>query len=39
MKPVDDFVIEDIFQAIKKDNNGLRTLIVEALTSDVFRSR
>ena len=39
MRPVDDFVIEDVLQATQKDGNGLRTLIIESLTSDVFRSR
>ena len=39
MEPVDDFVIEDILQAVKKDNYGLRTLLVECLASDIFRSR
>ena len=39
MTPVDDYVIEDILQAVKKDGYGLRTLIVEALASDIFRSR
>jgi hypothetical protein len=39
MEPVDDFVIEEIFQAVKKDGYGLRTLIVESLASEIFRSR
>lgn len=39
MEPVDEFVIEDIFQAVKKDDYGLRTLVVEALASEIFRSR
>jgi hypothetical protein len=39
MEPIDEFVIEDIFQAVKKDGYGLRTLIVEALASEIFRSR
>ena len=39
MEPVDDFVIEDIFQAVKKDGYGLRTLIVESLASEIVRSR
>ncbi len=39
LEPVDDYVIEEIFQAAKKDDLGLRTLIVEALASDIFRSR
>ncbi len=39
MTPVDDYVIEDILQAVKKDGYGLRTLVVEALASDIFRSR
>ncbi len=39
MEPVDDFVIEDIFQAVKKDGYGLRTLIVESLASEIVQSR
>ena len=39
MEPIDEFVIEDIFQAVKKDDYGLRTLMVECLASDIFRSR
>jgi hypothetical protein len=39
MEPIDEFVIEDILQAVKKDGYGLRTLIVEALASEIFRSR
>ncbi len=39
MEPVDDFVIEEIFQTVEKDDYGLRTLIVEALASEIFRSR
>jgi hypothetical protein len=39
MEPVDEFVIEDLFQAIKKEGYGLQTLIVESLASDIFRSR
>ncbi|WP_414665116.1 DUF1592 domain-containing protein [Horticoccus sp. 23ND18S-11] len=39
MEPVDEFVIEDIFQAVKKEGYGLRTLVAECLASDIFRSR
>ena len=39
MEGVDEFVIDDIFQAVKKDGYGLRTLIVESLASEIFRSR
>jgi hypothetical protein len=39
MEAIDDLEIEDIFQAVKRDNYGLRTLIVECLASDIFRSR
>ncbi len=39
MEPSDEFVIEEIFQAVSKDGYGLRTLIVEALASEIFRSR
>ena len=39
MESIDDFVIEDILQAVKKDGYGLRTLVVEALASEIFRSR
>ena len=39
MEGVDEFAIDDIFQAVKKDGYGLRTLIVESLASEIFRSR
>jgi hypothetical protein len=39
MEPADDFVIEDILEKVKKKKLGLRTLLVECLTSEVFRSR
>ena len=39
MEAVDEFVVEDIFQSVKKDGYGLRTLIVECLASEIFRSR
>jgi len=39
MEPADDFVIEDIHEKVKKQNLGLRTLLVECLTSEIFRSR
>jgi hypothetical protein len=39
MEAIDDFEIEDIFQAVKKDNYGMRTLVVEAVASNIFRSR
>ena len=39
LEPSDEFVIEDILQAVKQDGYGLRTLIVESLASDLFRSR
>ncbi|MFM7750709.1 MAG: DUF1592 domain-containing protein, partial [Opitutaceae bacterium] len=39
MEPVDDPVIEEILEAVKKDGYGLQTLIVESLASDIFRSR
>ncbi len=35
----DDFVVDDILQAVKKDNYGLRTLVIECLASETFRSR
>jgi hypothetical protein len=39
MEPADSFVIEDIHEKVKKENLGLQTLLVECLTSEVFRSR
>ena len=39
MEPADEYVIEDIFQLVKKDGYRMRTLIVESLASEVFRSR
>ena len=39
MEAIDDVVIEEVFEAVKKDSYGLRTLVVECLASDIFRSR
>ncbi|MEN9635028.1 MAG: hypothetical protein RL077_3432, partial [Verrucomicrobiota bacterium] len=39
MESADDYVVEEIFQAVKKDDYGLRTLVLEATASDIFRSR
>lgn len=39
MEATDDFVLDDIHTAVKKDNSGLRTLMVECLKSEIFRSR
>jgi len=39
METTDNFVIDDILEKVKKENLGLRTLLVECLTSEVFRSR
>ena len=39
LEPIDEFVIDDIFEAAKKDGYGLRTLIVECLASEIVRSR
>jgi hypothetical protein len=39
LNAADDFVIEDILAAVRRDGNGLRSLIVESLVSEVFRSR
>jgi hypothetical protein len=39
MDTTDDFVIEDIQDKAKKENLGLRTLLVECLTSEIFRRK
>ncbi len=39
METIDDYVIDDILQAAQRDDYGLRTLIVEALASEIFRTR
>lgn len=39
MEGVDQYVMDDIYEAVKKDKLGLRTLIIESLTSPIFRSR
>lgn len=39
LEPVDEFVVDDIFAAVEKDGYGLRTLVVESLASEIFRSR
>ncbi len=39
MEVVDEYEIEDILGRVKEKNYGLNTLVVEALTSGIFRSR
>jgi hypothetical protein len=39
METTDDFVVEDILTASKKDNHGLRSLMIGCLKSEIFRSR
>jgi hypothetical protein len=39
MERIDRFEIDDIQQEVQSENHGLRTLIVAALTSKIFRSR
>ncbi|MFZ9992898.1 MAG: DUF1588 domain-containing protein, partial [Opitutales bacterium] len=39
MEPADEFAIDRIYDKVKQQGLGLRGLIVECLTSDVFRSR
>lgn len=39
MERADQYVIDDILESIHNNNNGLRTLVVESLTSEIFLSR
>ncbi|MDF1656026.1 MAG: DUF1592 domain-containing protein [Verrucomicrobiales bacterium] len=39
MEPVDQYEIEEILQVVKENDFGLRTLIVESVSSEIFRSR
>jgi hypothetical protein len=39
MESTDDFVIQDIHEKAKKQGLGLRSILVECLTSEIFRSR
>jgi len=39
MGAVDQFVIQEIQSKVEADGGGLKTLVVEALTSEIFRSR
>lgn len=39
MEPADEFAVDRIHEKVRKQGLGLRTLVVECLTSDVFRSR
>jgi hypothetical protein len=39
MEPADEFAVDRIHDKVKQQGLGLRTLVVECLTSDVFRSR
>ncbi len=39
MEPTDGFILDDIQTAVNKDKRSLRTLVVECLASEIFRSR
>jgi hypothetical protein len=39
MEPADEFAVDRIYEKAKQQGLGLRDLVVECLTSDVFRSR
>jgi hypothetical protein len=39
MEPADEFAIDRIHEKVKQQGLGLRSLVVECLTSDLFRSR
>ena len=39
MERGDRYEIDDILARVKADNFGLRTMVVEVLTSEIFRSR
>jgi hypothetical protein len=39
MEPADEFAIDRIQEKVKQQGLGLRSLVIECLTSDVFRSR
>ena len=39
MERVDQFEIDDIVERVHADNDGLQTMVVEVLTSKIFRSR
>ena len=39
MEPADEFTVDRIYEKAKQQGLGLRDLVVECLTSDVFRSR
>jgi len=39
MEPADEFAIDRIHEKVKQQGLGLRSLVVECLTSEVFRSR
>ncbi|MCB1231295.1 MAG: DUF1585 domain-containing protein [Verrucomicrobiae bacterium] len=39
MTPGDFYEIEDILEKVKADHGGLQTMVVEVMTSEIFRSR
>ena len=39
MQPTDRFEIDDIVSEVNADENGLKTMVTEVLTSEIFRSR
>lgn len=39
MEVIDDYQIEDILAKVQKDNYGMRTLLLESVSSEIFLSR
>jgi hypothetical protein len=39
LEPVDEPVVEQVLEAVRQDGYGLRTLVLTAVASEVFRSR
>jgi hypothetical protein len=39
MEPADEFAIDRIHEKVKQQGLGLRSLVFECMTSDLFRSR
>ncbi len=39
MEPVDEYEIEDILEVVREDNYGMKTLLLETISSEIFRTR
>ena len=39
LEAIDEYVVDDILATVKAENYGLKTLLIESVSSDIFRAR